>query len=972
MACESALPAIMDEQALMGLNPNADACYRQRALVYFEQLKESQDGWEVCAEALAKGIYSDDHVKFFCFQVLEHQIKYRHGSLTGAQQQLIRETLMKWLQLQLMSTQWEKPFIKNKAAQVFALTFIMEYLTVWPKFFFDLLSLVGLNPHGLDIYLRTLMAIDAEVVDRDILHTPEETRRNTLIKDSMRENCIPALVESWYQILQTYQQSNSELTCQCLEVVGAYVSWIDLNLIANDRFVNLLLSHMSVEELREEACDCLFEIVNKGMDPVDKTKLVESLCQVLQSAGFFNVEQEEDVDFLAKFSRLVNGMGQALVLSWTKLSKSGDVKVAAETLRTLEAKIPLMLQLLIHEDDDISANIVGFCYDYLHILKQLPLLTDQQKNNIEAVMLAVMKKLTYDDEYNFENEGEDEAMFVEYRKQLKMLLDRLAQVSPELLLESVRRVFTSTMQNWQTARFMEVEVAIRLFYMMGEALPASHGAHFTGDATKASTLQDMMRTLISSGVSEYQHTSVALEFFETVVRYDKFFIVEPQHIPNVLMAFLDHRGLRHSSPKVRSRVAYLFSRFIKTLHKHMNAYIEDILSRIQDLLELAPPENGFPALLSNDDQLFMFETAGVLIVNGECPADRKQALMRSLLTPLMEAFRLLLAKLTQEADEERQTALADCLSHAVGFASRTSKAFSNKQTVKLCGCSEVYLDCLQTFLPALSCPVQRGTLRSAVRSFLHRMIICLEEEVLPFIPAASEHMLKDCEPKDLQEFIPLINQITAKFKSQVSPFLQQVFMPLVLAIFEVLSRPAEDNDQTAALEKQMLRRSYFSFIQTIASSGMNEVMANQGAENIERVLFTIIQGAVDFPDPVAQKTCFIILSKLVELWGGKDGLVGFPDFIYKHIVPACFLAPLKPTFDLSDAQTVLTLSECTLTLKMIHLKRGLEFVQFLQQEYLPSLQVSPEITQELCQVLQQPDTKVLKNYMKAFFQRAKL
>lgn len=57
------------------------------------------------------------------------------------------------------------------------------------------------------------------------------------------------------------------------------------------RFVNLLLGQMSVEELREEACDCLLEIVNKGTDPVDKTKLVESLCGVLQSAGFFNVEQ---------------------------------------------------------------------------------------------------------------------------------------------------------------------------------------------------------------------------------------------------------------------------------------------------------------------------------------------------------------------------------------------------------------------------------------------------------------------------------------------------------------------------------------------------------------------------------------------------------------------------------------------------------------------------------------------------------
>ncbi|XP_045076373.1 exportin-T isoform X1 [Coregonus clupeaformis] len=763
MACQSVSIINMDEQALLGLNPNADACYRQKAMVYFEQLKESQDAWEVCAEALAKGIYSDDHVKFFCFQVLEHQIKYRHGGLSAAQQQLIRETLMKWLQCQLMNSQPEKPFIRNKAAQVFALTFVMEFLTHWPKFFYDILSLVGLNPHGVDVYLRTLMAIDAEVVDRDILHSPEEVRRNTLIKDGMREQVIPSLVESWYQILGAYQQSHPEITCQCLEVVGAYVSWIDLNLIANDRFVNLLLSQMSVQDLREEACDCLFEIVNKGMDPTDKTKLVESLCQVLQSAGFFNVEEEEDVDFLAKFSRLVNGMGQSLVLSWTKLAKGGAVKDATETLRALEAKVPLLLQLLVHEDDDISANVVGFCYDYLHILKQFPLLTDQQKTNVEAIMLAVMKKLTYDEEYNFENEGEDEAMFVEYRKQLKMLLDRLAQVSPELLLEAVRRVFNSTMQTWQTAPFMEVEVAIRLLYMLGEALPASHGAHFSGDTAKTSALQDMMRTLVSSGLSGYQHTSVALEFFETVVRYDKFFLVEPQHIPNVLMAFLDHRGLRHSSPKVRSRVAYLFSRFVKTLHKHMNSFVEDILTRIQDLLELAPPDNGFPALLTSDDQLFMFETAGVLIVHGESPAERKQALMRSLLTPLTDAFRLLLAKLASEGEEERQAALADCLSHAVGFASRTSKAFSNKQTVKQCGCSEVYRDCLQTFLPALSWSCPEGVAR-AVRSFLHRMIICLEEEVLPFVPAASEHMLKDCEAKDLQEFIPLISQITAKFK----------------------------------------------------------------------------------------------------------------------------------------------------------------------------------------------------------------
>lgn len=49
-------------------------------------------------------------------------------------------------------------------------------------------------------------------------------------------------------------------------------------------------------------------------------------------------------------------------------------------------------------------------------------------------------------------------------------------------------------RNWQTKPFMEVEVAIRLLYMLAEALPVCHSAHFTGD-TKASALQDMMRTV---------------------------------------------------------------------------------------------------------------------------------------------------------------------------------------------------------------------------------------------------------------------------------------------------------------------------------------------------------------------------------------------------------------------------------------------------------------------------------------------
>ncbi len=55
------------------------------------------------------------------------------------------------------------------------------------------------------------------------------------------------------------------------------------------------------------------------------------------------------------------------------------------------------------------------------------------------------------------------------------------------------------------------------------------------------------------------------------------------------MAYLDERGLRHRHPTVRSRVAYLFGRFVKAVKTHLHAYSEEMLKRIQDLLVIAPP-----------------------------------------------------------------------------------------------------------------------------------------------------------------------------------------------------------------------------------------------------------------------------------------------------------------------------------------------------------------------------------------------
>jgi exportin-T len=87
----------------------------------------------------------------------------------------------------------------------------------------------------------------------------------------------------------------------------------------------------------------------------------------------------------------------------------------------------------------------------------------------------------------------------------------------------------------------------------------------------------------------------------------------------------------------------------------------------------------------------------------------------------------------------------------------------------------------------------------------------------------------------------------------------------------------------------------------------------------------------------AQKACFSILKKLVDLWAGLEGPEGFVEFMYEFIVPACFLAPSKPTFDLADAQTLLVLNETAACLKVVLDKRvGLSLLSCTARVLIPT------------------------------------
>lgn len=64
--------------------------------------------------------------------------------------------------------------MKNKLAQLVSLVFVVDYPTVWPTFYTDMMQFAKLGgQEATDLYLRILKAIDVEVVDREVLHTVE-------------------------------------------------------------------------------------------------------------------------------------------------------------------------------------------------------------------------------------------------------------------------------------------------------------------------------------------------------------------------------------------------------------------------------------------------------------------------------------------------------------------------------------------------------------------------------------------------------------------------------------------------------------------------------------------------------------------------------------------------------------------------------------------------------------------------------
>ncbi|CAG8500890.1 6782_t:CDS:10 [Ambispora leptoticha] len=1005
----------IEKAVAFALDPSAESNLKAQAMSFCEQVKSAPDGWQLCLTLFVRSPKSTPEARIFALQVLDDVLQNRITSLNATEILYIKNTLMDFVKREYVigdgndgECSSEPNYLKNKFAHTLTLLFVQIYTTSWREFFNEFLGLLHSNSHvrqtnvrTVDLFLRILLSIDEEVASLVVPRGKEENNRNTEIKDMMRTGDVQKLTSTLYDILIDYRLQDQDIVQMCLKIIGLYIAWIDVSLIVNEAYMNLIYQFFGNPRLRISACECLTEHTNSFHGNSDCIQRYETARKaesdsILKFDGYNG--KTDDIDFVEQVAKLTNTLGTELCKIWDETEFSPEARNAAYV--QIELLLPFLLKFLGDEYDETSSAVFSFLKKQK---KKNGELSNSQREFLASLLNVIVMKMRYDDETDWggADEEEVEAEFLEMRK--AGFIDAIWKVDEPLFTTYIHSAVINTLDNYQIRGneigWREFELALHLLYLYGEAYQGQPNflVKQNNKVVGLSPLGEMVQKMIESNISAYPHPSIPLSFFENVTRYYQFFEMQSDHIPIVLQTFVDTRGLHHPSKQIRSRSWYLFHRFVRSLKPYMNGYAGTVLPLIQDLLiiqaEIPPTINAGESVLSKDqamsgffsDQIYLFEVVGILITVDSIPPETQLKFTEEIINPLLAEIQLNLA--IDPSDPKYLFSVLQ-LHHLMMAIASIGKGFpdASKPQATAAPWIGIFKQATQAVLYVLKSLDRFEIIRDAARFSFARFVNVLGTEILPYIPPLINGLLNESQVSELVDFLPFIGLIAHKFKPKIFDILNELILPLVNKVFLFLNQAPSGTDEALLLME--LRKAYISFILGLFNYGMEAVFISElNRPHLESILQSVVHYASDASDSPLLRSSFSILSKAIASWGGtpktSDGtdgmqsngvsrhLPGFDRFMYEQILRICFEVPLRDTFNLSDGQSILVLNEICLIMKAMLAQQGSDFVDYLRGTWLPSIQCPPELAEEFLQVLQQLDAKALRKYFQEFIRKLK-
>lgn len=558
-----------------------DSALKVQAAAFIRQIKEAPTICRICIEkfCFAKRV----EVQFWCLQCLHEILRVRYSSMAPEEKELIRKSVFLmacdepvYANDTNSSRLSECPaFVKNKLAQVVVTLISFEYPGIWPSVFVDFLPKLSKGAAVIDMFCRVLNVLDDELISLDYPRSGDDVAVAGRIKDAMRVQCVPQIVNAWYSIVLMYKNSDPDLCSNVLNSMRKYVSWIDIGLIANDAFTQLLFELMLVDglpdQLRAAASGVVLAMVSKRMDVKSKLALLQNL-QI--SRVFRLVTADSGSELISGVAYLLTGYA-AEVLECSKNLRPEDGKELS--LKLLNEVLPSVFDIIQNDEVDSTFSIVHFLSVYVGTMKTHSTLTNTQLLHLGQILEVIRTQIQFDPMYRSNLDildkigQQEEDRMAEFRKDLFVLIRNVGRVAPDLTQLFIKNSFVSAMSSSEDRNVEEVEASLSLFYALGESL--SEDAMKTGSGQ----LGELVPMLLSTRFPCHSNRLVAHVYLDTITRYMKFVSENTDYIPIALRAFLDERGIHHPNVNVSRRASYLFMRVVKLLKAKLVPYIETIL-----------------------------------------------------------------------------------------------------------------------------------------------------------------------------------------------------------------------------------------------------------------------------------------------------------------------------------------------------------------------------------------------------------
>lgn len=698
-------------------NPASDAISKRHAVEYLNDVKSDPNvvQWVI---TLLNDSQSDEMCKFVSLQILSDLIMSHINTNTALTNiTIIKDSILNILKDKINRNERDPEYMRNKMSELVTKLFLLMYGECngnqWNTFFVDLFTILQINSlldtHtlsfstlGLDYLLRICIYINSEIADQTFIRSKEIQLKNNCLKDQIRLNDIKLLVQIWINTLryvlndtkQNVDTNLMELTTWSLSCIGSYISWIDINLIINPTYINLIYNFLDYNETKIACSNCLCEIITKKMKPIDKLSLI-SLLNITDKLNSLN--HNDDLDIHENLAKLASTIGVELslimeqcqdIMDNSNQNKNGNqnsnnnnnnnisvvhnlsnndtevqqVLIAADS-RILNQCAPLILKFMSHEYDSVTQQCFSFISQYLSIMKKLfalggkpgsavainskkQPLDSEHSNFLVTLMSVIFKKMRIDEDCDDDDSQDEIEEFNDtIRSKLKTFQESICVINPQLFLENISNMIQSLLTattSGSNVNWRDLELALWQMNNLCETirnnlfgLPKQEII----SSPPATLMFKFMNSLLNSNsIFQIDISYVEIAFFELIVRHNNFITGEKEYF-TLLNAFCSEFGMFNKRERVRLRTWYLFTRFLKMIKpKYPISILSEIIAKINPLLTIKVRSinmDGSENDTTFDNQMYLFEGVGLLVgANSDTNYDILDNVLKPLFTQL--------------------------------------------------------------------------------------------------------------------------------------------------------------------------------------------------------------------------------------------------------------------------------------------------------------------------------------------------